>query len=373
MPSIRKPEKVDGTYAARWRTKDGRHAEHGGFATEKLALQYGQEQEALERKNKKTKPADLKITLHDFVVDVWAKTVDVRESTRDDYELSIKNHVLPAFGHVALVDIKPAAIKAWFIQLKDPQIHGMSDSYAEKHCNMLGMILRSAVENDYLDKSPMPKLKRSKSKRVRKVSPYTKDVVDQIASSFAERFRIAIWIGFYTGMRPSEMLGITWNQLDFEKEEIKIDRQLSRKPNKVHELHLKTSASHRTIGFPKNLQTLILDHVNKFGLGPDGLIVTNRSGNPWRYHDASQMFREKVAPLGFAKGEGLHQLRHTCVSILIQQGSNIKEIQAWVGHESIQETMDTYGHIFPDTMVKLSSRLDDFVNDADKISQEQTA
>jgi integrase len=366
MPSIRKPKTAGGTFAVRWRTKDGRHCEKGGFATEKQARQHGQEQEALERKNKNTKPSDQKLTLHDFVVGTWGKTVDVRESTKGDYELSLRNHVLPAFGNVPLVEIKPADIKAWFIELKDPQGKGMAESYAEKHCNMLGMILRSAVENDFLDKSPMPKLKRSKQARVRKVVPYTKVMVDRIAATFAARFKIVIWIGFYTGMRPSEILGLTWDQLNFEKEEIKVDRQLSRNPKLIHEPHLKTSASNRTIGFSKNLQSLIVDHVNKFGLGTEGLIVTNRSGNPWRYHDAAEMFREKVRPLGIAKGEGLHQLRHTCVSVLIHQGSNIKEIQAWVGHESIQETMDTYGHIFPDTMIKLSSRLDDFINESDE-------
>jgi len=87
MASIRKPTKKTGTYGIRWRTRGGRDCERGGFATEKEARQYGQEQEALERKNKNTKPSDLKITVREFVADVYAKTLDVRRQTRDDYNL----------------------------------------------------------------------------------------------------------------------------------------------------------------------------------------------------------------------------------------------------------------------------------------------
>jgi integrase len=361
MASIRKPNKKGGTFGIRWRTRDGRDCERGGFATEKEARQYGQEQEALERKNKNTKPSDLKMTVREFVVDVYAKTLDVRRQTRDDYNLSLKNWVYPTFGDVALVDIKPADLKAWIIEMKQT----VSESYAQKHANLLGAILKCAVDNNYLDKSPFGPVKRKKAKRVTKVTPFSKTLVKQIADQFAERFRLLIWICYYTGMRPSEALGLTMDQLDFENGQIVIDRQLSRFTNTVHEKYLKTTKSHRTIGFSKKLQVLIQEHVAKFGLGPSNLILSNRSGNVWRYHDAAEMFREKVRPLGIAKGMGLHQLRHTCVSVLIARGSNIKEVQEWVGHESIQETMDTYGHLFPTAMAKLSDHLDAYDDEED--------
>jgi len=70
------------------------------------------------------------------------------------------------------------------------------------------------------------------------------------------------------------------------------------------------------------------------------------------------MFRVQARAIGLKSGEGMHQLRHTCVSVLIQSGANIKEIQAWVGHSSITETMDTYGHLFPDSMSNLADKLD---------------
>ena len=96
----------------------------------------------------------------------------------------------------------------------------------------------------------------------------------------------------------------------------------------------------------------------------------SRTGNAWRYHDAAEMFRVAAKTVGLKPGAGMHQLRHTCVSVLIQSGANIKQIQAWVGHSSITETMDTYGHLFPDSMLDLADKLDAYaLQESDKLEK----
>jgi site-specific recombinase XerD len=75
------------------------------------------------------------------------------------------------------------------------------------------------------------------------------------------------------------------------------------------------------------------------------------------------MYRDIARPMGIEKNKGLHQLRHTFVSTLIQLGVNAKQIQEWVGHESILETMDIYGHLFPNSLNELSKKLDDYVDE----------
>lgn len=64
-------------------------------------------------------------------------------------------------------------------------------------------------------------------------------------------------------------------------------------------------------------------------------------------------------PLGVPTGTGLHVFRHTCVSNLIRMGAQPKQIQIFVGHNSIEETMNTYGHLFEDDMEKLGSKLEE--------------
>jgi integrase len=126
------------------------------------------------------------------------------------------------------------------------------------------------------------------------------------------------------------------------------------------ETSLKTENSERTIGFSKDLQILITEHVDSFGLGPEGLILQTNGGKIFRYKGAIEMFRVAARAVGMRVGEGLHQLRHTCVSVLIAEGANQKEIQEWVGHASIEETMNTYGHLFPNAKHQLSNMLDNY-------------
>lgn len=375
MASTRKRGKY---YSARWRSAQGAALEKGGFLTKRDAQAFGNEQEILERKQKNTRPSDLNFSLTQFVVDVWRHTLDVTEETKEGYERELNSHILPVFGEMKMSEIKPADIEAWMVKLKQVGPNGrraLADKTIERHVNLLATILKKAVQNGYLHATPFAQIKRKKAKSMRKIVPLEPSMVQKIAAGFAERFRLVIWIGFYTGMRPSEVLGLTWGQLDFTNGTITVDRQLSRSTRKIFSQHLKTSASYRVIAFAPQLQKLVIDHVAKFGLGPNDLILKNRSGRVWRYRDASAMFRVVARPLGLKTGEGLHLLRHTCVSMLIQQNVNAKTIQAHVGHESIEETMDTYGHLFPSTLKDLARNLDEFAKAFEQVegSEAQSA
>lgn len=361
MPYARQRGK---TFSARWTTRDGRPAEKGGFTTRKMALNFAQEQEALERKEKNTRPSDLNMNMNSYVEKHWGPALDVAKQTKLDYQLQYNCHIAPYFGQRPMTSIKPEDILKWRVQLKEkPATTGyqLSANTVEKLTNLLGAILKDAHANDRIHNNPMQKIKRKKPKQEKRIVPLSFETVQKLAAGFAPRWEIVVWIGFYTGLRPSEILGLTWDRLDFESSTITVDRQLSRFSDQVFEKHLKTAKTYRTIPFPVGLQDLITNHVNRFGLGPHGLLLQNRSGKIWRYKDASAMFREVARPLGLDKGEGLHQLRHTFVSVLIQLNLNAKQIQEWLGHESILETMDRYGHLFPNSLNQASQLLDSHV------------
>jgi integrase len=352
------------TWSARWRTREGLSAEKSGFATRKLAVEFAEEQEALERKDKNTRPSEMNMTLNDFVLEIWAPSLDVTKQTKLDYQLQYNCHIEPVFGEKSMAIITPADIQKWRVRLKNSPArtgYQLSESTVNKLTNLLASILKSALDNDKIHNNPMSKVKRKKPKKVKKAMPLELETVQALANSLAPQWRILIWMGFFTGLRPSELMGLTWDRIDFEKEEILVDRQLSRFSDQVFEAHLKTTKSHRIIPLPIGLRNLLIEHKESFGLGPHGLILKNRSGKIWRYKDACAMYRDIARPLGVQKGDGLHQLRHTFVSTLIQLGVNAKQIQEWVGHESILETMDIYGHLFPNSLNELSKKLDDYV------------
>ena len=351
-------------YSARWRTRQGQQAEKGGFSNKREAEQFAEEQEAMERRGKNTRPSEVNMTLREFVQEIWGPSLDVEDQTKIDYENIYNSHIDPEFGDRAIGTITPSEIQRWRVRLKNTVAttgYQLKPSYIEKLTNQLGSILRVALDNEVIHKNPMSKIKRRKPKTDKRIVPLDMATIKSLADGFAPRWQIVVWIGFFTGMRPSEVLGLTWDRLDFEGSTITVDRQLSRFSDQVFEKHLKTAKTYRTIPFPVGLQDLITNHVNRFGLGPHGLLLQNRSGKIWRYKDASAMFREVARPLGMDKGEGLHQLRHTFVSVLIQLNLNAKQIQEWLGHESILETMDRYGHLFPNSLNEASQLLDSHV------------
>jgi integrase len=363
-------------FSARWRTRQGLQAEKGGFATKREAEQFAEEQEALERRGKNTRPSDVNMTIREFVQDIWGPSLDVERQTKIDYENNYNSHIDPFFGDMAMSSITPAEIKKWRVKMKNEVAstgYRLSPSYVEKLTNLLGQILRSAMDNDKIYVNPMTKVKRKKLKHKKQVVPLEISMVQALADGFASRWKPVIWIGFFTGMRPSEILGLTWDRLDFENEVITVNRQIGKYRDEVFADYLKTSKSYRVIPFPQGLQKILIEHKELHGLGPENLIFTNRSGGVWRYKDAADMFRDIARPLGIKKGDGLHQLRHTFVSMLIRLNTSAKVIQEWVGHESILETMDTYGHLFPNDLRDVSQRFDTYVTAEISLEKEQLA
>jgi integrase len=361
---VYKSKKNSNLYSARWKKANGKEGEARGFRTRKEAKNHAEEMEAIERKirNNQARKISGPITLRDFIQDVYVSSLETERSTKDNYERIINAHILPKFGNYPLGAIKPADIKKWRNELRAKKNQlglPLNENYVEKIAIHLGMILNTAVDNEYLESSPMRKVKKRKGKvKKKKVVPLTMDQVSRIAENMSPQYRLIVWLGFYTGMRPSEALGLTIDRIDFEKKTILIDRQLSRYQNEVFADFLKTPASERTIHLMAPLASLIREQIANYGLGPHGLLLKNRNGGIWRYRDAAHRFRIAARPIGVPTGEGLHLLRHTCVSNLIRFGFREKQIQDWVGHESIQETYDTYGHLFPDYLSSIGEEID---------------
>jgi len=181
---------------------------------------------------------------------------------------------------------------------------------------------------------------------------------EELASKMPDSLKILVWILLFTGLRPSEVLGLTLNDFDFENKKVLVRRQISRDTGKVHEDYLKTSSSRREIPLAPNLEAIVKEHVAKFGLGPEKLLFKNRTSGVLRYKDAARSFRIVARPHGLKEREGLHVLRHTFASLLIRQGVNIKVIQTLLGHKEISETLDTYGHLFPNDLHDAILQLD---------------
>ena len=359
MASVRKRGK---TYSARWLQADGSYSEKGGFPTFREARNFGMAQDVAVKQGKGVRPAHMKMTLTDFIDLHWKKSLDIKTQTKADYQNTINKYILPYFGTTPMSEIKPLDIESWTAKLKhDEKYFGkpLSAYTIQKYVNLLASILKVARENNFIHNSPFEKIKRRKVKPLRQATPLELNQVYRIAEGLPEQLKLLVWIPFFTGLRPSEVLGLCLDDIDFKAKKISVHHQISRDLSKVHEEYLKTSSSRRVVPLSSTLEVKILDHVKKFGLGPEGLLFKNRTGGVLRYKDAARSFRIVARPLGIPEREGLHVLRHTFVSTLIQRNTNIKSIQILLGHREISETLDTYGHLFPNDLGNAIAKLDE--------------
>jgi integrase len=350
MATVRKRGK---TYSARWLQADKSYAEKGGFTTHKAAKLYGMEQEVAVKRGRGVLSGNLKMTLAEFIDSHWKQSlVNPNAQTKADYQNTINKHILPYFGSTPMSEIKPIDVKTWQAQLThEVKYFGkpLSLYTIQKYRNLLASILKEARVNDFIYHSPFEKMQpQKKVKPQRVVTPLEINQVYELVSRLTDSLKLLVWIPFFTGLRPSEVLGLTLDDIDFQKKEIRVRRQLSRDTNKIFEKNLKTSNSKREIPLSPSLETLIKEHVEKFGLGPESLLFKNRVGGVLRYKDAARSFRIAARAIGLAERDGLHVLRHTFASMLIRQGVNIKVIQNLMGHANISETLDTYGHLYPE-------------------------
>lgn len=359
MASVRKRGK---TYSARWLQADKSYSEKGGFATREQAKLFGMEQEIKVKRGRGIRPAMMKVTVKEYIEDVWRFTLDIKKQSKADYAISVNKYIIPYFGSKAMSEIKPADIQAWMVTLKQETKYfgkALSPYTVQKHVNQFASILKQAKDNHYIEETPFSKVKRTKVKPTKKAMPLEIYLVEIIATAMPPHLRFLIWLIFFTGARPSEALGITKEKIDFMKKEIRIDQQISRFKEVVIEPGVKSDSSERTVPMSGELEKLLLEHIRAYGYGPHGLLFRNRDGNVLRYSAAARAFRLVARPLGVQEREGLHVLRHTFASTLIRAGKSVKVIQELLGHKDASETWDTYAHLFPDDKLSAVKDLDD--------------
>ena len=341
-------------WEARWTRADGSEGTQPGFKTAQEAQEYAEEQRIKAKRDRRAGIFERKgreLTLHQYVVEHYTETLKVKRRTASDYEISLNTHILPKFGRYPLSKISPEEIEKWRVELiskTKPNGDKYSPRTLEKIENHLCSILKQAVRYEHLVKNPFNRVEKGiwkKRMRKRPAKVLTFDQILKISENMPDNYKALIWLGFFTGMRPSELLGLTWDYIDFDSRTIKIDRQIYGSNDEVFEDELKSSAAHRTIDLDDELAKILLEHRRRFGLGPHQLLFQNRDGDVLRYKAALWRFNSAARRLGVPTGDSLHLLRHTCVSHLILIGWSAFEIQHHVGHATYQETMDTYGHL----------------------------
>jgi integrase len=174
----------------------------------------------------------------------------------------------------------------------------------------------------------------------------------------AGEYRTLIYVLAYGGVRWGEAAAIRRRRCDLLRGRIEVSESLAEVGAALHFGPTKTHQA-RTVTLPQFLRTMLNRHLQVVPADPGALVFTAPGGGPLRLTN----FRRRVwvpalRAAKLSERVRIHDLRHTCASLLIAEGEHPKAIQEHLGHSSIQVTIDRYGHLFPDQQEHLAEALE---------------
>lgn len=281
------------------------------------------------------------------------------------YRSQVNNHVLPRIGDRELTELRRADVRDFVDELLDENSRAMS----RKVLVSLKSLLKEAVEREWIAASPAAdvSLKRQKRHEKRPEIP-TKEEIRLFLENAPDRYRALITTAIFTGMRISELRGLTWGNVDFERRIITV----SARANRQNEIGSpKSCAGMRDIPMTPMVAAALSEWRPDCPAGVLNLVFPNGAGNVESYGNLLQrMFYPLQKRAGLVDDDGrpkygFHALRHAAASMMIEQQWPPKKVQVILGHSSITMTFDVYGHLF--------TRAEDDLELFDKLEQDLMA
>jgi integrase len=376
MPSVRKRmQGTKTTWLVDYFDQEGKR-HNKTFATQKDAKDW-RDRAVIEIKDGVHTPEASSITVAE-AGELWlaqGKTDGLEHGTLKQYEQHLRLHITPFIGRVKLAHLAPAHVQ----RLRDNLIkEGRSRDMARRVVVSLGALLASAMSYGKVAKNIVHDAARLRKGRDRRlegrhekklevgVDIPTKDEIRAMLNAAEGRWRPLIVTTVFTGLRASELRGLTWNDIDFTAETLTV-RQRADHWNTIGSP--KSAAGKRTVP----LAPIIVNTLKEWRLacpkGEHNLVFPNTIGGIER-HVIIRRFG--LGPIQFKAGittdrrrpkYGLHSLRHAAASLFIEEGWSAKRVQTVIGHSSIQMTFNVYGHLFPspdddrEAMRRLQARL----------------
>ncbi len=169
---------------------------------------------------------------------------------------------------------------------------------------------------------------------------------------------ISFWLLFMTGMRIGEAAALLWSDIDFDTGLLSITKTMYYKSmDNFKPVEPKTQASIRTIYIDTDTirELMAWQEVQKKVLNNCDFVLSY-NGIPTSKHTLPRAL-EKLAELAGVHRIKIHALRHSHASLLISMGENPLLIKERLGHEKIQTTLGTYGHLYPNTNLEVANKL----------------
>jgi integrase len=291
------------------------------------------------------------VTLEGFMA-TWldGKELSQRSHTVIQYRQIAAQHILPLIGKMRLQEIQPAHLKKLYMAKKE---EGRGARTVQLIHTVMHAVLGQAMKEGILGRNPASAVERPKVEQA-EIHILTEEQARHLVIASADtRLGTLIYLALMTGMREGELLGLKWSDLDWEKGQLSIQRQLQPIRGKgLLFVPLKTKAGQRQIKLGQVTLDRLAAHRREQELiraakrdrwEEIDLVFPNTIGKPQSNANMSTNFRQILKENGLPAIR-FHDLRHTSISYLLNMGMAVNTVQLRAGHSKASITTDTYGH-----------------------------
>ena len=288
-------------------------------------------------------------------MEVWFEDyakLKVRPSSHQTYRGYIDNHIRPNIGDILLEKLTALDLQKFYKKLLTKgrvdrleakgQPKGLSAKTVRNIHQILSSALKLAQEQRIILTNPAERCALPKVEyREMKTLP-----VEQLQSFLREARESGVFELYYlelaTGLRRGELLGLKWEDIDLERGDLRVKRQVSRINGEVVEALLKTKNAYRTLPLAEYTIDVLKEQREKVGSSP--WVFPSPNGGPISPDSVLHMLHRVLKRAGLPRVR-FHDLRHTFATLALQNGVDIKTVSGMLGHFSAGFTLDTYAHV----------------------------
>lgn len=307
-------------------------------------------------------------TLADYLAGwLTIKSTEIEPATERQYRQISRDYILPQLGSKVLLQLRSSHIQALFIKHLN---NGVSPRVVGLVHDVLRAALNDAIDLGLLTKNPTASAKKPKHQ------PREKRILDEnqiqnlllAAEAVQPEFLALYQLALTTGMRLGELLGTSWDDLDWDKGTLTIHRQLQRVSGVGLVLKPpKTAAGQRSLTLGSSTLEILQEHRKAHSQrqlcrdpdwGDSNLMFTQNSGAAWGPRQVQRAFKDLLAAAGIPNMR-FHDLRHTAATHMIANGVDHLTVSRRLGHARASTTLDTYSHLVPWTQKKAAEVMDE--------------
>jgi len=278
----------------------------------------------------------------------------VRQRTFERYEQIARVHIKPTIGRIKLKALTPIHVRGLYREKLDDALSPRTVQYIH---TTLRKALKEAVQDGLIPRNAADAVKAPKSAK-KEINPLTPEQARVfLEAARGDRFEALYVLAIHCGLREGELLGLKWDDLNLEAATLSVRRTLSETKELGRIFEVPKNGKGRSINLtPGAIEALHghlgrqLEEIERAGEGyqDQGLVFPARMGTPMNAKNlTARSFKPLLDKAKLPRSVRLHDLRHTCATLLFGKGIHPKIVQELLGHATIAITLDIYSHVLP--------------------------